>query len=367
MYHNKHILSDYQVRYSLKQFAPLEQILFLDIETTGLSPVNSQLYLIGLAFYENGSWCIEQYMAERPIEERQLLLELSQILPRFTHIFHFNGNRFDIPYLMEKAKEHFVELDFSVLTGIDIYRRISPYKQLLVLPDCRQKTIEQFLGISRIDKYTGGELIHIYQAYTKSQNEDSLQLLLQHNLDDMQGMLDIVPVLSYCDLLEKSPSVYRVELLRSKNARQEDVYELSMHISLVNPIPKRIFAYFDNNYLIGEGGKLTIKVPVYEKELKFFYANHKNYYYFPELDAAFHKSVAAKIDGGERRQATAATCYTRKEGAFLKQYDVLVEPFFKENYKDKASYFEITEETKQNRQLFTFYSRHILEAIIQSR
>lgn len=367
MYTNKVSLQDYQIAFPIKRYAPLEHILFLDIETTGLSPASSQLYMIGLAYYEKESWHIEQWMAERPIEERELLTKLTSFLPRFTHIIHFNGNRFDIPYLTEKAGEHFVDLSFDNFQGIDIYKRIAPLKNLLVLPDCRQKTIEQFLGINRVDKYTGGELIHIYKAYTTTPSESGLNLLIQHNFDDMKGMLDIVPMLAYSELCDEEPTVTRVELQKTKNLVGQECYELVLHLKLSYSLPKNFFAHFDGNMITAEHDKATLKVPVYEEELKFFYSNYKDYFYIPSMDAAYHKSVASHIDASLRKQATASNCYTRKEGFFLKQYDLVVEPFFKKDYKDKETYFEITDDTKLNRRLFSLYSRHILHAIIHSK
>ena len=56
-----------------------------------------------------------------------------------------------------------------------------------------------------------------------------------------------------------------------------------------------------------------------------------------------HKSVASYVDKEHRRQATAATCYTRHEGSFLPQYEELISPSFKHDYKEKISYFELTE------------------------
>ena len=85
------------------------------------------------------------------------------------------------------------------------------------------------------------------------------------------------------------------------------------------------------------------------------------------MDAAYHKSVAAHVDASMRQQATAYNCYTRKNSLFLKQYDILVEPFFKKDYKDKETYFEISEETKVNRLLFSSYGSHILRTIIQEK
>ena len=365
MYTNKVILTDYQVLFPLNIYAPLEQILFLDIETTGLSPANSNLYMIGLAYYEQGTWCIEQWMAERFTEERELLMKLIPFLPRFSHIIHFNGNRFDIPYLTEKAKELFVNLSFDNHVGIDIYKRITPLKNTLVLPDCRQKTIEQFLGINRLDKYTGGELIQIYQAYTKSPDEGMLRLLIQHNLDDMKGMLDITPMLAYSEICNNEATITRVEMLKTSTLSGDPCYALMMTMKLPMSLPQKLFAHFDGNYLTAEGDKATLKVPVFDGELKFFYSNYKEYYYIPTMDAAYHKSVAAHVDASMRQQATAYNCYTRKNSLFLRQYDILVEPFFKKDYKDKDTYFEISDETKVNRRLFYTYGSHILRTIIQ--
>ena len=364
MYINKEVLNDFQIQFPLEKYAPLEKILFLDIETTGLSPASSQLYLIGIAYYKEENWCIEQWMAQKEIEERELLLKLCNLLPQYSVILHFNGNRFDIPYLTEKAKAQFINLSFDAYQGIDIYKRLAPLKNLLALPDCRQKTIEQYLGINRLDKYSGGELIHIYNTYLTAPSDSALQLLIQHNRDDMKGMLDIVPALAYSELCDTEPAVTRVEMLKSKTVDQQETYELLMTLKLPVALPKKFSTHFDGNFLTAEGHKATLKVPVYEEELKLFYSNYADYYYIPCMDAAYHKAVASHADPSIRKQATPETCYTRKDSLFLKQYDLIVEPFFKKNYKDKETYFEITDEIKTNRKLFSMYCGHILYTLL---
>jgi hypothetical protein len=82
------------------------------------------------------------------------------------------------------------------------------------------------------------------------------------------------------------------------------------------------------------------------------------------MDAAYHKTVASHADPSIRKQATAETCYTRKDSFFLKQYDIIVEPFFKKALKDKETYFEITDELKTNRKLFSLYCRQILSMLL---
>ena len=40
-------LENFTMEYPLEQIAPLDKILFIDIETTGFTAKNSSLYLIG--------------------------------------------------------------------------------------------------------------------------------------------------------------------------------------------------------------------------------------------------------------------------------------------------------------------------------
>ena len=114
-----------------------------------------------------------------------------------------------------------------------------------------------------------------------------------------------------------------------------------------------------------ENDEGTIKVPIYDEELKYFYSNYKDYYYLPTEDLAMHKAVASYVDKEHRVQATASTCYTRKYSSYLPQWDVLVEPFFKREYKSKELFFELTDEIKKDRRLFSAYASHILNKMVQ--
>lgn len=365
MYSTTKPLTDFHPAFPMENLFFLEHVLFLDIETTGLKASHSKLYMIGIAFYKDGTWFIEQRMTEDSSEESSLLLWLSERLLAFTHILTFNGNRFDLPFLIERARRYDVSLPLDLLESVDIYKLIKPFKELLVLPDCRQKTIEEFLGINRVDKYSGGELIQIYQSYELSHNKEMLDLLLLHNFDDMQGMLHILSIISYHQLLHTEVTVSKVELQRTKTVYDTDTLVLLMKLSLPFHVPKKLFAHYDGNYISITDNQALLRVPVYEEELKFFYANYKDYYYIPSMDSAFHKTIGAQIDPSLRIKATAENCYTKKQGFYLKQYTTLVEPFFKAAYKDNYSYFEITEETKTNRNLFNKYGTHLLQTILK--
>jgi hypothetical protein len=79
---------------------------------------------------------------------------------------------------------------------------------------------------------------------------------------------------------------------------------------------------------------------------------------------AMHKSVASFVDKDYRQQATARNCYTRKCSSYLPQWSVEIEPFFKKEYEDKVTYFELTDAVKQNREIFNGYARHVLSMML---
>ncbi|MBQ7360404.1 MAG: ribonuclease H-like domain-containing protein [Lachnospiraceae bacterium] len=359
-------LENFQIKYPLEQIAPLESVLFLDIETTGFTANSSSLYMIGTAYYKEGAWYITQFFAHSPVEETAILSSFFQMALQYKYLIHFNGNHFDLPYLCKKCETLGLPYNFDSFLGIDIYKRVSPIKFFLKLPNCKQKTIESFLEINREDTFNGGELIGIYQDYVSAPTDISRDILLRHNFDDMQGMLQILPILSYSDLFDKKVKVKKVQANHYKDYTGKNRQEILMTLTLPSPLPKRISASANECYFSGEGYDASIKVPVYEEELKYFYANYKDYYYLPTEDVALHKSVASFVDKEHRTPASAANCYTRKFSLYLPQWDIVTEPFFKRDYKSKVLFFELTEELKRDRTTFTRYASHILEMISTS-
>ena len=201
----------FSISYPLEKIASLEKILFIDIETTGFTARSSYLYMIGCAYYQEGNWHTIQWMAENYEQEADILTAFFQFAENFECLIHFNGNVFDLPYMTQKCVKLSLPYTFDRLTGIDLYRRISPYKAILNLPNCKQKTMEDFLGIDREDTYNGKELISFYQEYVNHPNEQTLYTLLLHNRDDLRGMLQLLSMLSYYDLFTESVRARKVQ------------------------------------------------------------------------------------------------------------------------------------------------------------
>lgn len=353
-------LDNFIVQYPLERIAPLEKLLFIDIETTGFTAKSSSLYLIGTAYYHAGCWHIKQWLSERYSDEQTLLDDFFSFAADFTHLIHFNGNNFDLPYLLQKCEMYNLPYNFNNFEGIDIYKRISPYKFFLHTPNCKQKTLEELLGIDREDTYSGGDLIGLYHEFVKKPSEEARSILLLHNSDDMKGMLQILPLLSFYDLFNCPLKAKKVQSNRFVDYHGHDRMELLMKLELPTPLPLAISNLSNGCYFSGEAGEGILKVPVYEEEMKYFYSNYKDYYYLPDEDTALHKSVASFVDKEHRMQATATSCYTRKYSTYLPQWDIFMKPFFKRTYKSKDLFFELTDEMKKNRELFTQYAQYLL-------
>lgn len=352
-----------------------EDCIFFDIETTGFSAKISSIYLIGCSYKKGSNIIIEQFFAESPTDEKEILLHFIELLNNYKTIFSFNGLGFDLPFIKAKCNAYkifempdpiqYIEDSiptfdfFNKFQYIDIFKEVNNIKCLLKLPNYKQKTIEQFLDIKRDDKYTGGELIRVYEEYVKTHDANAEELLLLHNYEDVVGMLDLLPILSYCEIRKGAYTIKDVETTTYTNYDGETALEMIITLQNKYTVPKRVSYQAKDFYILMNDDITKIRVPVFEGELKFFYPNYKDYYYLPIEDMAIHKSVASFVDKEYRQKAKACNCYTRKTSKFLPQFDIIINPTFKKEYKDKGAYFELTEDFFNTVDKLQLYIEHI--------
>lgn len=334
--------------YPLDRIGPLKDLLFFDIETTGFSGETSQLYLIGCTYFDGFGWKLIQWFADTRQAEKELLDAFFEFLKRFKILIHFNGDRFDIPYLLKCCERLGLDYHFDDLISIDIFRKIKPYRKLLKLENMKQKSIEQFLGVHREDKYNGGQLIDVYREYLHTHEKFLFDLLILHNADDLRGMPSILPILNYADLFESDFTLCSHKLYSYTdeagyshpfvNLLWESPYSVPIPLEYtLNPLSLELH---DNC--------LACNLTLYEGTLKYFYPDYQNYYYLPLEDTAIHKSIGEYVDRSARKKATAKNCYSKKEGLFLPQFGSLWEPSFKEEYKSSLTYTLYDDKTLWN-------------------
>lgn len=347
----------------LKQGDECTDLCFFDIETTGLSAINSTLYLIGALVCENDSVKITQWFNDDGYSEEEIINSFCDFCGKHNRLIHFNGNTFDIPYLKEKCKKHEIDdIPFSSLTQLDIYKEIRSYKKVFSLDSMRQVAIEEYLGIARDDTYSGKELINIYQRYIARPDEDKEKLLLLHNHDDLYGMLKFCDILNYKAFFENPHIV--THLIERKIENDKLILDFVIEDDFA--LPKRLlFASVGGLFVNACNTSAHLEIPILDTVLKHFFADYKNYYYLPKEDMALHKSVATYVEPENKIKATKEKCYMKKEARFVVCPPENIDAIFKKELKDKMTYCTIESILSADSDKLHSYVSSILKLMIK--
>lgn len=350
----------------LSTLAPLSNILFLDIETTGLSAVKNRIYLIGCICRQADGWTMTQWFDNTGVEEKVILSSFLVFVAGYKCIVHYNGDRFDLPFLKKRLAVHSLPDPLEEMDSVDLYKSISPYKRLLALPDYRQQTLEALLTTGRAEDAPGSEMVRLYNTYIVNPVQDLMNRILEHNEADVTGLLTLVSLLRFSELADPHIRVYRAQANAFQDYNGSQQEEIFLYFRLQSPLPAPVYAHGDHCFLKIDKEEGILKIPLYSETMKYFYANYKDYYFLPEEDMAVHKYIAQYVDRGHRVQAKPETCYTRKAGSFLPEWDLFRTPFFKRAYADRDLFFEFTDDMKRDRKFLTDYASYVMGHIISA-
>lgn len=141
----------------------LEDYVFFDIETTGFDPEFSRLAMSAFFYFIDNKWVMEQFLTESREDEKKVIAETLNALMYFKKIVTYNGNDFDIPFVVQKAKK--IDVDASSLRekSLDLYPLTKKLKKKYGFVNCKLKTIEKFLGINRTF-FIEGEMLASYYS-----------------------------------------------------------------------------------------------------------------------------------------------------------------------------------------------------------
>lgn len=328
---------------ALKAYCPIDKCLYFDIETTGLSKEKTSLYLIGIGYYLDNDFITKLLFIDTPTEELELIEAFFDILSDYTHVIHFNGTKFDLPYIDYKCQKYGIENKLNALCSVDIYQIIKPLRYLMFPVSMRQKFIEDFLDIKRDDKFDGGQLISVYHDYCNSHKHELLEPLLTHNKEDVLGMHKITPILNYVLLLNTDISFKKYIVNEYKDINNESKNELMLICKYPAEmhLPKSFSSRTNTMYLNVSPGenKITMRLNIYSGTLKHFFENYRDYYYLPIEDRCIHKSFADGVDKKNRIKASRQNCFDTYTGDFVCQMSNLFTPTYKEEYKSKRLFF----------------------------
>ena len=342
----------------MEKYMP-EDHLFLDIETTGFRAAVEPCYLIGILSREGGAFTETQFFAENPAEEEEMLRAFLSELSGYRGIITFNGDMFDLPYLSTRCGKYGILPHFELFRSLDLYKEARRLNKYLRLSKLKQKSIEEFLGISREDRYHGGDLISVYQDFCRDSDPEKRTLLLLHNFEDVRGMLDLLPLLSYRDIPDMTLTM---ESMENENDR-EFLFSGKTNLSL----PREIRMQTDFFYAILCGSSIKGALHLHAGTKKYFLPNPKQYVYVEDEALLLPKQLAGGIPKERKRAARKEECFSEAEGVFLPipancmkktplPEFLMEERLFRDEYTGKTSYVKVDPDTISAEFLSSWFS-----------
>jgi hypothetical protein len=208
--HGRHALQDFlantadPVRYVAKDaglsHVALEQLVFIDTETTGLSGgVGTLAFLVGVGYFEGGKFVIEQYFLRRFEEERPLLHACLQLIQKRVStqgaIVSFNGKCYDMPLLANRAILHRLRGHQHAYPHIDLLHAARRLWKKSVAGCSLRKLESAVLQIERGPDVPAELIPGIYFDYLRSADPRPLLPVFFHNQADILSMVSLLDLM----------------------------------------------------------------------------------------------------------------------------------------------------------------------------
>ena len=148
---------------------------YLDIETTGLSPWDSNITVVGIHLCDGYDTKFIQ-LVDKDVTSDSILETLNGV----NVIYTYNGSRFDLPFIYYRL-------------GVNLARL---FRHCDLMYDCWRsnlyggfKAVERQLGIDRrLKEINGYEAVRLWWRYVNDYDEGALAILLEYNKEDVLNL-----------------------------------------------------------------------------------------------------------------------------------------------------------------------------------
>lgn len=183
----------------------LENLIFLDTETTGLSGGTGTMpFMIGAGRFIGDEFVMEQFFVRNPAEEAAQLAALTKFVEGVEGIVTYNGKAFDLPiintrYVLQRVSNPFLETAHFDL--LPFTRRIWKSR----LGQCNLGNIEKrVLGFEREQEDIPGYLVpDLYREYLFTGDAVNMPGIFYHNEIDV---LSLAALFSWLAAILEDPS-----------------------------------------------------------------------------------------------------------------------------------------------------------------
>ncbi|NOU96945.1 hypothetical protein GC093_27520 [Paenibacillus sp. LMG 31456] len=168
---------------------PHDQLLYLDTETTGLGiGAGNVPFMIGIGFYEQEQFIVEQMFIRHPGEELAMLHYLQVKLQEHPYLVSYNGKTFDWPIIKNRYILNRIPSEPDIAGHLDfLYPSRSLWKH--TLPSCRLgKVEEERLNVVRHNDVPGSLAPALYFQYLAERDVSIVEGVFVHNELDILSL-----------------------------------------------------------------------------------------------------------------------------------------------------------------------------------
>jgi len=145
---------------------------YVDIETTGLSSLYSEITVVGIYLCNGDDTRFIQLVGHEITD-----VNLMEVLGGVDVLYTYNGSRFDLPFIHYRLGINLAGLFSHRDLMYDCWRN-NLYGGL--------KAVERQLGVERrLKDVSGYEAVRLWWRYVNDYDEDALAILLEYNREDV--------------------------------------------------------------------------------------------------------------------------------------------------------------------------------------
>jgi hypothetical protein len=222
-----------------------DAIAFLDTETTGIQGGTGIVpFLVGLGYFQNNDFHLDQYFIRDFDEEPSMLRALGDLLQRFQMVITYNGSTFDIPLLETRFTLARLPSPFGAMAHLDLLpgaRRLWRNGH----GSCRLAALENKIAMfSRGPDIPGGMIPRAYFEFLNGRGVAVMKSVLKHNGDDILSLAALT--ICACDRVTREPAsfdnpldIYSLARIMENTEEWQNaasLYEMALRGDLPDPI-----------------------------------------------------------------------------------------------------------------------------------
>lgn len=187
------------------------RVLFIDLETTGLSGgAGTYAFLVGCGWFDGTAFRVRQFLLTGYAAERGLLEAVGETAAGAAAVATYNGKTFDLPVIDTRYLLHRMPTPFEGMPHVDMLHQARHlWRRGNELStdqggSCRLTAMEaEVLGLVREGDVPGFEIPSRYFHYVRSGDPRPLEAVLEHNRLDLLSLAMLTARLA--QLLEEGP------------------------------------------------------------------------------------------------------------------------------------------------------------------